>query len=1275
VAEDKKYELLIVIRTQSELSGALTKITADLKAVESAGAGSLGAVNKKLKETAVAAEAAGQKLFDFAQAPGQKIFDFSAAASALPTILGRVSTAAQSAAAATGQQANEAAELQTILGRLAGASTIAGKAAAEASDEGTRGLIAEVAAGKELRQVKEAQAAAAAKDLAEERNAISQRLQAAIQFDERQKTISAQAVASASKATDEQIAGVRRLLAVKRDQEKAAEKDLAAAEKRAAADRPATLQRLQGLLAIDVAQRKSAKVAEVSADDTAKAAQRIAREFGGTVVTAVGQATRSFGIGTVAAQSLGRSVVRGAADASTGVGALAGSAGIATAAMGGIAIAALAVGGALHELGQRGLEVSKAFESVAIRSASSAFQGLQKSVFDLSNRTGIAFDSLAASLGRALLKTGGQAAEANKLMKVAADTALAAITTPEAAVEHLGDLMRSYGISVSRVKDLSNDLLITQRIAREEFDQLARGLSELAPQANALGIPFEEIAAAVAGLANAGLPAQRAIFGLRSDFADLLKSTSQLRLKLKELNVDISPEAFRADGIVGVFAKMEAALSRSGSDLSAFLGEARKSGPVLSILGRGGVEATRALNEMRSGTDQARESIERLQNLPGRQLANFLNEVNNLLNELGTSLVTFVQPLVKDIAALLHELNALAEESPDLASALKALATLPFGALLGQLMVLDTQIKGATVLVHALRGETGDLNDKAKEAANTFKSLGTAIQDAIPKGPIDVPVKFQATGTLKSALLDFQEQLEDRNARNFISEIDKLRDHAGTAAGFFEELTDAIRRNGRGLDIARVASEEFDTASEKQARSMEATISRTEILIGALGRLGVNVGVLSEKYERWIELQNAAQSDSRLAERVALESVRAVRGLGESYGLFAENADAARAATRGVVEEMIRQRDLSTRTVTGVGFLPTPEQMAGLLTSYRSRLSELSGLLTSAFTLTPEQLLNTPISQLEQFANRARGTTDDVVRGYQQIISSIEAGIAESNRLKREGKEALISDEDIEKAQKFVEILQRGLIDPRQRGFLGGLSEGIDDFVAHAQDGFQLGTDAVTQFANGSVDAISQFLMTLGTGKAGMKDFTVAMLQLIEQIIAKLLAMQIVASALGFFGGLLGGGGGDVTGGGALNDLALGGATGGIVSGQMLSTSGLGSGAARWAGSLPGMTARSFAFGGVATSPTAAIFAEKPGMAEAFVPLPGPNRGIPVEFKGGAGGRGSVDINLTIVSQSIDPRTAGEVMLAQVPLLARGLAAVLDGGGETDFKNAIRASR
>lgn len=264
---------------------------------------------------------------------------------------------------------------------------------------------------------------------------------------------------------------------------------------------------------------------------------------------------------------------------------------------------------------------------------------------------------------------------------------------------------------------------------------------------------------------------------------------------------------------------------------------------------------------------------------------------------------------------------------------------------------------------------------------------------------------------------------------------------------------------------------------------------------------------------------------------------------------------------------------------------------------------------------------------------------------------------------------------------------------------VGTFGKGFSDAAKAAADPEALGAKTF-QTAIGLAGDFGRTLAEGGDAFDAFKEKAVsALLEIVLQAIATQAALNFVPGGGGFggfFSGLFGGGGAA--------------AEGGIVEGQRVATGGprqdmanrlalsappLGGGVRARAfehggildarggepGGLPvnlprGVQFRSFAEGGVASSPTLALFAEKPGMSEAFVPL-GPSRRIPVEFKGGdgpagggAGGAGSTTVNLRV--ESLDPRRAAEVVMGAMPMIQQELASAIASGRAGEMVQAVR---
>jgi hypothetical protein len=116
-------------------------------------------------------------------------------------------------------------------------------------------------------------------------------------------------------------------------------------------------------------------------------------------------------------------------------------------------------------------------------------------------------------------------------------------------------------------------------------------------------------------------------------------------------------------------------------------------------------------------------------------------------------------------------------------------------------------------------------------------------------------------------------------------------------------------------------------------------------------------------------------------------------------------------------------------------------------------------------------------------------------------------------------------------------------------------------------------------------------------------------------------------------------------------------------------------------GGLQAANLKSYAPGGIAVGPQFARIGDNPAQVEAVVPLPGRNRGIPVEFRGGRGpatGSASYSLNLALTVVSLDPRGAAQVIEGALPELmpkiAHGFASMVQSGRVRNLNLAIRGA-
>jgi hypothetical protein len=114
-------------------------------------------------------------------------------------------------------------------------------------------------------------------------------------------------------------------------------------------------------------------------------------------------------------------------------------------------------------------------------------------------------------------------------------------------------------------------------------------------------------------------------------------------------------------------------------------------------------------------------------------------------------------------------------------------------------------------------------------------------------------------------------------------------------------------------------------------------------------------------------------------------------------------------------------------------------------------------------------------------------------------------------------------------------------------------------------------------------------------------------------------------------------------------------AKGGIMAGAMMTS---------------GLSMNAYAEGGVARGPQVAIFGEGKG-AEAFVPLPGPNRGIPVEFKSMPSG-GNIVVNFSPNISALDGASVRDLLVREGKVIGDIVASEIATGSNRGLTDIVR---
>lgn len=640
---------------------------------------------------------------------------------------------------------------------------------------------------------------------------------------------------------------------------------------------------------------------------------------------------------------------------------------------------------------------------------------------------------------------------------------------------------------------------------------------------------------------------------------------------------------------------------------------------------RAAVTAGFGFVELAGDAEEARSKFEELfsgqlpeANAQLELLATNLGRSQSTLQNAASDLQALIQPLgfsAEGAAGLSFEITRLSQDvesfrNVEFADVLRDIRS----GLVGQsepLLKYGADIREAAVQQKAL--ELG-LADTAKELTQQDKIVArlSIIYAAFDKDIGDVQ---RTSDSYANSLRSLREGIKDVQlelGQGLIVELKKAIVELGGAA----EVTNDYRFVATASAFATTGFIRAVVALIEGARQLAKAFGGTQGTVGALKRLGLAVVLLTGAFEVLVEaivfLGKTAKNNFTLLARLATRNFKSI------------------AAGLDILINAFNKLSGSTETSRlAANFKETGSVLSIVADSVKANAEAVKD-----FGIGIAQAGIRAAKLKEDFDNvsTAFGALVEASRLDKLIPSLPEFGGALDAALNRALSEARAELEELETTAKRVL--------PSLGTAADGAAQAFAEFTDSLSE-FNLGrgaTQAVFQtLANGLADVTDALI----AGEKSFSEFASGVARSIGSIIAQFFLLRAIRESLGGFGG----GGFNPFG---IFDSPTALANGGVMQGKM-------------SNSLP---MNGYANGGIANSPQLALFGEGRG-AEAFVPLPD-GKNIPVKMEGGGQG---VTVNITV--PSLDPKTAAEVIQANLPTITSGVANAILSGQDRKLVQAV----
>lgn len=288
--------------------------------------------------------------------------------------------------------------------------------------------------------------------------------------------------------------------------------------------------------------------------------------------------------------------------------------------------------------------------------------------------------------------------------------------------------MQTYGFGVESINRISDVFAIATTRSNLTLQKLGDSLPYVGAIAKDTGIRFEELVAALAELANRGIPATIAATGLRRVIGDLLEPSKKLRDFMAANGITMADLDVRARGLAPVLETLRKAELNAGDALEIF---GLRGGPTATALVSVGASGKSAGENIAAFTSLLEQSGGAADALAKVQLATLQGAFEELTSKIEVLRINIGMSLVPTLTTLSHAGGSVVSVFNDL-TASSPLLTTAFSLILGSVGLLAYGFFNIMTPVGLFMAAWPQLSKLMTTAYTSMGLLSTGLQFMVP---------------------------------------------------------------------------------------------------------------------------------------------------------------------------------------------------------------------------------------------------------------------------------------------------------------------------------------------------------------------------------------------------------------------------------------------------------------------------------------------------------------------------------------------------------------
>lgn len=230
------------------------------------------------------------------------------------------------------------------------------------------------------------------------------------------------------------------------------------------------------------------------------------------------------------------------------------------------------------------------------------------------------------------------AGEATKLLGVASKFAVGGNAELAQGIDVLTSATNTYGIANLSAQQASDALFVAIAAGKTTARELADGLGNVAPTANAMGVSFDELTAAIAAMTVQGIKTPQAITAMNAMLANVAKPTSDAAKEAKRLGIEFNTTALKSMGLSRFLGQLSGNAKVNDNTFANLFGSIDGIKGALALTANDGGKFVEVLKQMEGKTNATDKAFKIMEQTSGFQAKRFDALKTNALVFIGQGL-------------------------------------------------------------------------------------------------------------------------------------------------------------------------------------------------------------------------------------------------------------------------------------------------------------------------------------------------------------------------------------------------------------------------------------------------------------------------------------------------------------------------------------------------------------------------------------------------------------------------------------------------------------